>query len=155
MLIHPSLFLHAIIMSRYQVQYIPCTASSQDRLSLTPSQFLISRRMLLYSTLYIPTFTSYAMNTVSAAFMPPLVGIVDCFAARAPSSRCRNNRISYIEASKVLHMGTPISCSMMMISTCFPTYIPNKCAMVEVATNPKGYCVHAGELLKRYAPDKN
>ena len=27
--------------------------------------------------------------------------------------------------------------------------------MVEVATNPSGYRVHASEVLKRYAPDKN
>jgi len=44
---------------------------------------------------------------------------------------------------------------MILIATCFATYIPNECAMVEVATSPVGYGVHAGELLKRYAPDKN
>ena len=27
--------------------------------------------------------------------------------------------------------------------------------MVETATNPQGYHVHAGEVLKRYTPDKN
>jgi len=27
--------------------------------------------------------------------------------------------------------------------------------MVEIATNPKGYRVHAAEVLKLYAPDKN
>jgi hypothetical protein len=27
--------------------------------------------------------------------------------------------------------------------------------MVEIATNPQGYRVHASEVLKRYAPDKN
>jgi hypothetical protein len=27
--------------------------------------------------------------------------------------------------------------------------------MVEIATNPYGYRVHAGEVLKCYAPDKN
>ena len=27
--------------------------------------------------------------------------------------------------------------------------------MAEVATNPLGYRVHADEVLKRYAPDKN
>jgi hypothetical protein len=111
--------------------------------------------MLLYSTLYISIFTSYAMNTVSAAVMPPLAGIMDCFAARAPSCHCQNNRMSYMEASQMLHMGTPISYSMMLRATCFAPYIPNECTMVEVATNPKGYCVHEGEVLKRYAPNKN
>jgi hypothetical protein len=27
--------------------------------------------------------------------------------------------------------------------------------MVEIATNPQGYRVHAGEVLMRYSPDKN
>jgi len=27
--------------------------------------------------------------------------------------------------------------------------------MVEIATNPNGYHVHAGAVLKHYAPDKN
>jgi hypothetical protein len=54
---HPSLSLPAIIMSYHQVQHIPSTASSQDRQSPTPSQFLISWRRL-YSTLYIPKITT-------------------------------------------------------------------------------------------------
>jgi len=27
--------------------------------------------------------------------------------------------------------------------------------LVEIVTNPQGYRVHAGAVLKRYAPDKN
>jgi len=38
---HPSLSLHAIIMSYHRVQHTPSTASSQDRQSPAPSQFLI------------------------------------------------------------------------------------------------------------------
>jgi len=60
--------------------------------------------------------------------------------------------ISYIEASRVLRMHTHISPSMIVIATCFVSYMLR---MVEIATNPKGYHVHAGEVLKRYAPDKN
>jgi len=67
---HPSLSLHAIIISSHRVQHTPSTASPQDRQSPAPSQFLISRRML-YSTLYIPTIRSYPMNRVSAAVTPP------------------------------------------------------------------------------------
>jgi len=55
----------------------------------------------------------------------------------------------------VLRMRTPILSSMLLTAMCFATYILNECAMVEVATNPLGYCVHAGEVLKRHAPDKN
>ena len=76
---HPSLSLHAIIMSKHRVQHTPSTASSQDRQSPAPSQFLISRWML-YSTLYIPTSTSKPMNRVSAAVTPPskLIAINNC-----------------------------------------------------------------------------
>jgi len=52
-------------------------------------------------------------------------------------------------------MCTLILPSMILITMCFATYIPNECALVEVATNPFGYCVHAGEVFKRYTSDKN
>jgi len=39
-------------MSQYRVQNKPSAASSQDRLSPAPSQYLHSWRMMLYSTLY-------------------------------------------------------------------------------------------------------
>jgi len=76
------LVLNSTITSEYKVKsslsISPCnnheltqsTASSQDRQSSAPSQFLISRRML-YSTLYIPTITSQPMNRGSAAVTPP------------------------------------------------------------------------------------
>jgi len=32
---------------------------------------------------------------------------------------------------------------------------PHRTRMVETATNSQGYRVHAGEVLKRYAPDQN
>jgi len=35
------------------------------------------------------------------------------------------------------------------------TRFPIERTMVEVATNPFGYYVHAGEVLKSYPPDKN
>ena len=54
---HPSLSLHAIIISYHRVQHTPSTASSQDRQSPAPSQFLISQRMM-YSILYIRTIPS-------------------------------------------------------------------------------------------------
>ena len=57
--------------SIYWVQHTPSTASSQDRLSPAPSQSLISRRTLLYSTLYIPTIASKPMNGISAGVAPP------------------------------------------------------------------------------------
>jgi len=52
---HPSLSLHAMIMSYHQVQHTPSTALSHDPQYPAHSQFLISRRMLLYSTLCNPT----------------------------------------------------------------------------------------------------
>jgi len=58
-------------MNGHRVQHTSSTAPSQNRQSLAASQFLISRQMLLYSTLYISTITSWPMNTVSAAFAPP------------------------------------------------------------------------------------
>jgi len=57
--------------SIHWVLHTPCTASSQDPLSPAPSQSLISSRTLLYSTLFIPTITSWPMKTVSAAVPPP------------------------------------------------------------------------------------
>jgi len=58
-------------MSWHRVQHTPSTASSQDQQVPAPSQFLNSRRMLLYSTLSIPTITSCQRNRVSAAVAFP------------------------------------------------------------------------------------
>ena len=66
---HPSLLLHAMIMSWHHVQHTPSTASSYDQLFPAPSQFLNSQCM--YSTLYIPTITSWPINRVSAPVAPP------------------------------------------------------------------------------------
>jgi hypothetical protein len=44
---------------------------------------------------------------------------------------------------------------MIFDSNMLATCILNECVMVEVATNPFGYRVHAGEVFNHYAPDKN
>jgi len=68
---HPSVTLHAIILTQHRVLHTPSTASSQDRQSSAPSQFLISWWILLYGTLYIPTITCEPINIVSDAVAPP------------------------------------------------------------------------------------
>jgi hypothetical protein len=40
-------------------------------------------------------------------------------------------------------------------SACILRQVGTWTRMVEIATNPYGYRVHAGEVLKRYTPDKN
>ena len=57
--------------SLHRVQHIPSIASSHDRLSPAPTQSLISRLTVFYSTLYIPTITSEPLNGVTAAVAHP------------------------------------------------------------------------------------
>ena len=57
--------------SRHRVQHTLSTVSSHDWLSPTPSQFLISRRAILYSTPYIPTIMSKPMARFTSAVRPP------------------------------------------------------------------------------------
>jgi len=57
--------------SIYWVLHTPRTASSQHRLSPAPGQSLISRQIILYSILYMPTIKSWPMNRVSASIARP------------------------------------------------------------------------------------
>jgi len=61
--------------SIHQGLHTPSTASSEARLPPAPTQSLLSRRTILYSTLYIPMITCYQMNRVSAASPPPSLAI--------------------------------------------------------------------------------
>jgi len=70
----------------------------------------------------------YRKNLIINNGSLPLVGIVVHYAARACSSHCRNNVISYIEASRVLRMRTHITPSMIVIAMCAASYILNECA---------------------------
>ena len=66
----------------------------------------------------------------------------------------------------MLRMRTHISSSMILIATCFCVLhfiivrmhtMASRLQMrlVEIATNPQGYRVHAGAVLKRYTPDSD
>ena len=106
----------------------------------------------------------YHKNLIINNGFLPLVGIVDCLAARACPSHCRNNVISFIESSRDVTHAHPFFLSMILIATCFcflHSIIVRMHTMTsrlgtrltEVATNPLGYRVHASEGLKRYTPD--
>jgi len=75
--------------TEYSIHWVlhpPRDASSQDRLSLAPSQSRISRQTMLYSTLYIPTITCWPINTVSAPVAPP--SQTTASRSTAPKSSC-------------------------------------------------------------------
>jgi len=70
----------------------------------------------------------------------------------------------YIESSRDVTHAHPYFLSMILIAMCFCVLhsiivrmhtMASRFGMrlVEIATNPQGYRVHAGEVLKRYAPD--
>ena len=49
----------------------------------------------------------------------------------------------------------PCFLSMILIATCFCVLHSESMRLVEIATNPQGYRVHAVVVLKCYTPDKN
>jgi len=55
----------------HRVQHILSTTLSQDWLSPNPRQSLLPRHTMLFSVLYIPTITSWPMNTVPGPILLP------------------------------------------------------------------------------------